>query len=228
MQIFFRIFVLLVHVIVDDSSCFGISTETIQNFFCRIFSFLNYGCLEIHAYNKFIFVFSVLQRKMAQEVDIPFLSPFYDMMDHLMEDSMDHPPTQTCDDMECMICSVRDCPQNDPMHYHHDGCPSCEASRQNDVSIEPDRLGTTPLDIETGMFCRWQRVQLIHDSPPFASLSDFSYLRERGPAKIVDVYGGMPSHKSEERECNSMKKKDAKNIKNVKYKLKSRAKKQYR
>lgn len=25
---------------------------------------------------------------------------------------------------ECVICSVLDCPFNDPLHYHHDGCPS--------------------------------------------------------------------------------------------------------
>lgn len=26
---------------------------------------------------------------------------------------------------ECVNCSERDCPDKDPMHYHHDGCPSC-------------------------------------------------------------------------------------------------------
>lgn len=26
---------------------------------------------------------------------------------------------------ECLACGRRDCPQSDPMHYHHDGCPSC-------------------------------------------------------------------------------------------------------
>jgi len=36
-----------------------------------------------------------------------------------------HPSTEDCPDMECAICSVRDCPQGDPLHYHHDGCPCC-------------------------------------------------------------------------------------------------------
>jgi hypothetical protein len=26
---------------------------------------------------------------------------------------------------ECSVCSRIICPQQDPMHFHHDGCPSC-------------------------------------------------------------------------------------------------------
>ena len=26
---------------------------------------------------------------------------------------------------ECFICGIRDCPSNEPLHYHHDGCPAC-------------------------------------------------------------------------------------------------------
>lgn len=32
---------------------------------------------------------------------------------------------ETCKNDECMICGVRDCPYNEPLHYHHDGCPAC-------------------------------------------------------------------------------------------------------
>lgn len=35
----------------------------------------------------------------------------------------DHP---ICDYPECIMCSVRDCPHNEPLHYHHDGCPACD------------------------------------------------------------------------------------------------------
>lgn len=28
-------------------------------------------------------------------------------------------------DFECLDCGERDCPHGDPLHYHHDGCPSC-------------------------------------------------------------------------------------------------------
>jgi len=31
----------------------------------------------------------------------------------------------TCPVEECMVCGVRDCPGNEPLHYHHDGCPYC-------------------------------------------------------------------------------------------------------
>ena len=29
------------------------------------------------------------------------------------------------DDGECMFCAIRDCPFDEPFHYHHDGCPAC-------------------------------------------------------------------------------------------------------
>jgi len=28
-------------------------------------------------------------------------------------------------DGECLACGARDCPHGEPLHYHHDGCPSC-------------------------------------------------------------------------------------------------------
>jgi hypothetical protein len=34
-----------------------------------------------------------------------------------------HPPRHSCPDDECLTCGARDC--GDPLHYHHDGCPSC-------------------------------------------------------------------------------------------------------
>lgn len=36
-----------------------------------------------------------------------------------------HPSTEECKIEKCKECAVRDCKWNDPMHYHHDGCPSC-------------------------------------------------------------------------------------------------------
>lgn len=37
----------------------------------------------------------------------------------------EHPDTDDCPDDECSECGERDCPHEDPLHYHHDGCPSC-------------------------------------------------------------------------------------------------------
>jgi hypothetical protein len=36
----------------------------------------------------------------------------------------------TCQNDECMICSIKDCPEDDALHYHHDGCPSCYEKEQ--------------------------------------------------------------------------------------------------
>lgn len=36
-----------------------------------------------------------------------------------------HPQAKDCEEDECWICAIRDCPHHEPLHYHHDGCPSC-------------------------------------------------------------------------------------------------------
>lgn len=41
-----------------------------------------------------------------------------------------HPSAEQCLDGECLICSVRDCPHKEPLHYHHDGCPACGAPHE--------------------------------------------------------------------------------------------------
>lgn len=33
---------------------------------------------------------------------------------------------QECPDYECLTCGVLFCPWGEPLHFHHDGCPSCE------------------------------------------------------------------------------------------------------
>lgn len=39
-----------------------------------------------------------------------------------------HGSPRECGREECDLCSVIDCPHNEPLHYHHDGCPSCDSS----------------------------------------------------------------------------------------------------
>lgn len=29
---------------------------------------------------------------------------------------------------ECIPCGVRDCPEGEPLHWHHDGCPECNGN----------------------------------------------------------------------------------------------------
>ena len=48
-----------------------------------------------------------------------------------------HPPTDQCEDMECLVCGMRDCPWGEPLHYHHDDCPACWAHEQE--ALRDDR-----------------------------------------------------------------------------------------
>jgi hypothetical protein len=31
------------------------------------------------------------------------------------------------DETECDLCGVLACPKNEALHFHHDGCPCCDA-----------------------------------------------------------------------------------------------------
>jgi hypothetical protein len=46
---------------------------------------------------------------------------------------------ETCTVDECMLCSVRDCPGNEPLHYHHDGCPYCYTAEEVDPKTKLSR-----------------------------------------------------------------------------------------
>lgn len=47
------------------------------------------------------------------------------MVSDLLKEVEGHPSTDECTEGECMVCSIRDCPHKEPLHYHHDGCPAC-------------------------------------------------------------------------------------------------------
>jgi hypothetical protein len=60
------------------------------------------------------------------EATIAEPEPDYDQeMAKLIADSKTHLPTGSCLDAECTLCAIRDCRFLEPLHYHHDGCPSC-------------------------------------------------------------------------------------------------------
>lgn len=52
--------------------------------------------------------------------------------------------TVLCEDPEsCWICSMRDCPRHDPMHYHHDGCTSrCDEGTTEEKTNMSAQLAT--------------------------------------------------------------------------------------
>ena len=55
--------------------------------------------------------------------------PLPSVVDEMRAKLPNHPPAADCPnggpDGECMVCGMRDCPHDDPLHYHHDDCPSC-------------------------------------------------------------------------------------------------------
>lgn len=57
-------------------------------------------------------------------------TPEPDVLGQLLQEAKTHPPTDECPDPECMVCAVRDCPDQEPLHYHHDGCPCCSQRGQ--------------------------------------------------------------------------------------------------
>jgi hypothetical protein len=32
-----------------------------------------------------------------------------------------------CTNDECILCGAIVCPHGEPLHFHHDGCPACDA-----------------------------------------------------------------------------------------------------
>jgi hypothetical protein len=43
---------------------------------------------------------------------------------------------KNCNEDECTICGIINCPFGEPLHFHHDGCPACfDASNQEYVAM---------------------------------------------------------------------------------------------
>jgi hypothetical protein len=42
----------------------------------------------------------------------------------------DHEDIETPYLAECLRCGEQDCPDQEPLHYHHDGCPMCALDRK--------------------------------------------------------------------------------------------------
>lgn len=59
----------------------------------------------------------------------------FDIVAALRESARNHPPYAECDDAECMVCGVRDCPHGEPLHYHHDECPACYTMATTDKVV---------------------------------------------------------------------------------------------
>ncbi len=52
-------------------------------------------------------------------------------------------PPENCPVGECMICAVTWCPNQEPLHFHHDGCPACYLAEKKKIQakdIDEDEL----------------------------------------------------------------------------------------
>ena len=50
-------------------------------------------------------------------------------------------PRQRCADAECELCGVLACPSREPLHFHHDGCPACNALGEISTVQAAERFG---------------------------------------------------------------------------------------
>lgn len=61
--------------------------------------------------------------------------------------------TCTSGDEECLGCGAEDCPFGEPLHWHHDGCPTCDA--------DPRAIEVLKLAWFTGVDLTPQWVQVL-------------------------------------------------------------------
>ena len=62
----------------------------------------------------------------------PAMSTAHDYLRALKRQGADHyaldDALAACPDAECLECGRIICPEGEPMHFHHDGCPACDGS----------------------------------------------------------------------------------------------------
>jgi hypothetical protein len=51
---------------------------------------------------------------------------------------------------ECITCGKKDCPEHEPLHYHHDGCPVCSEAPPTPKMIEDEAKKGNKIAILTG------------------------------------------------------------------------------
>ena len=72
------------------------------------------------------------------EMDDDHDQAYWDARRKQLEDEArypNHPLTDECKEAECGWCAVRDCPNKEMLHYHHDGCPACTEEEQRQATL---------------------------------------------------------------------------------------------
>lgn len=64
-----------------------------------------------------------------------------------------------CPSSECVQCGIIICPHSEPLHYHHDGCPSCDDSDATGHLSDDEFMSLLSLQIERE---NWNTVALYN------------------------------------------------------------------
>lgn len=79
---------------------------------------------------------------------------------------------QECVGVECGACGVVKCPKNEPLHFHHDGCPACSTATEeleSSSSLLPDLPTLTDLGWES-LPSAAEGVNADEDLPPLTEV----------------------------------------------------------
>lgn len=74
---------------------------------------------------------------------------------------------------ECIVCGARDCSHDEPLHYHHDGCPACVFDEAKSMTPDQKKL---EIAVKALQFYAQQRV--------YVEPEDWDCAKQGGAPKI--------------------------------------------
>ncbi len=89
-----------------------------------------------------------------------------------------------CDEPECEICAVRDCPHREPLHYSYDGCPTCFRTKDKIkvAELTVKIFGCVPND------CKWHdcATNLVEEFDGIKTLWNNEFVEYRIAVSVCD------------------------------------------
>lgn len=89
-----------------------------------------------------------------------------------------------CDELECEICAVRDCPHKEPLHYQYGGCPACHSPKEKFkvAEITVQIAGFAPKN------CEWQDsvTELLEEFDGIKTLWSKVFVEYRVAVSVCD------------------------------------------
>lgn len=70
-------------------------------------------------------------RELILSLYAPLITPEFEALHERIESakangSLTDELLAQCGDPECIVCGAIVCPHQEPLHFHHDGCPACD------------------------------------------------------------------------------------------------------